>query len=87
MEATKLSSKGQIIIPKHIRTLLNWETGQELIIINMPDGVLLKSKKAFQPSTLDDVAGILEYKGKAKTLEEMQEAIDKGISESFYGSS
>jgi len=87
MEATKMSSKGQVIIPKHIRTLLNWETGQELIIINMPDGVLLKAKKPFKSTSLDDVAGILAYQGKAKTLKEMQEAIDKGISESFHGSS
>lgn len=30
METTRLSSKGQIIIPKALRDIYHWQTGQEL---------------------------------------------------------
>jgi AbrB family looped-hinge helix DNA binding protein len=32
MDSIKLSSKGQVIIPKHIRSAYHWEAGQELIL-------------------------------------------------------
>nr|VFJ78796.1 MAG: looped-hinge helix DNA binding domain-containing protein, AbrB family [Candidatus Kentron sp. FW] len=47
MDVAKLSSKGQVIIPKHLRTVHRWESGQELMVVDIRDGVLLKPKKAF----------------------------------------
>ncbi len=79
METTKLSSKGQVIIPKPLRTAHHWEAGQELIVIDVGDGILLKPKTPFPESNINDVASCLKYKGKAKTLEEMDAAIKKGI--------
>jgi len=52
-----------------------------LIILNIGKGIFLTSKaffettKLFEPTTLNEVAGCLEYRGKAKTLEEMENAI------------
>jgi AbrB family looped-hinge helix DNA binding protein len=71
MEITKLSNQGQITIPQILREQYHWEDGQELVIINMGDGILLKPKKPFQETTLDQVAGCLKYEGKAKTIEEI----------------
>lgn len=79
MEITKLSNQGQVTIPKMLRDQSHWEEGQELIMINMGDGILLKPKKTFPETKLDDVAGCLKYKGKAKTIEEMNQAIAQGI--------
>lgn len=79
MDTTKLSSKGQVIIPKPLRTAHHWETGQELIAIDVGDGILLKSKTPFPPSNINDAASCLKYNGKTKTLEEMDAAIKKGI--------
>jgi len=56
MSTTRLSSKGQLIIPKPVRKAHCWDTGQEL-----------------------DVVGALSYSGAAKTVEQMKEAIGKGI--------
>jgi len=84
MEITKLSNQGQITIPQILREQYHWEDGQELVIINMGDGILLKPKKPFQETTLDQVAGCLKYEGKAKTIEEMDEAIEQGIKELGY---
>jgi AbrB family looped-hinge helix DNA binding protein len=87
METTKLSSKGQLIIPKPIRTAHHWETGQELIVIETGDGVMLKPKKAFQETCIEEVASCLQYSGKAKNLDDMEQAIKHGIKEQFHGSS
>ena len=73
---TRLSTKGQLILPKEIRDAREWGPGTEIEIENTEDGVLLKRKKPlFKPTKLEDVAGMLRYKGKAKTIREMDEAI------------
>ncbi|QFS47154.1 Bifunctional DNA-binding transcriptional regulator of stationary [Nostoc sphaeroides CCNUC1] len=51
-------------------------------IIDMGDGILLKPKKAFVVTQLDDVAGCLKYQDKPKTLEDMDNAIRQGIEKS-----
>lgn len=84
MESTKLSSKGQVIIPKHIRSSYHWETGQELIVIDTGSGILLKPKESFSKSKLSDVAGCLPYTGTAKTIDEMNDAVAKGIKAQFH---
>ena len=78
METTKLSTKGQIIIPKVIRKHYQWEAGQELLVQGTKDGVLLKPKKPFVENTLSEVAGCLAFSGKAKSIKEMEEGIKKG---------
>jgi len=83
METTKLSSKGQVIIPKPLRSAHHWEAGQELVVIDMGDGILLKPKTPFPESSIKDVASCLKYKGKAKTLEDMDDAIKNGIENKF----
>ena len=78
MDTTKLSSKGQVIIPKRFRQHLHWETGQELTVVATADGVLLKPSRPFAETTLAEVAGCLPYTGTPKTLEEMEQAIARG---------
>lgn len=79
MDSTKLSSKGQVIIPKHLRSIYHWQAGQELSVIDTGDGILFKAKKPFAEVSLNDVAGSLAYQGKAKSLEEMENAINLGL--------
>lgn len=79
MNITKLSSKGQVIIPKPLRTAHHWEAGQELVVVDLPDGILLKPKAPFPETTISDVASCLNYKGPSKTLDDMEQAIKKGI--------
>jgi AbrB family looped-hinge helix DNA binding protein len=75
METTRLSSKGQIVLPRSIRAAKAWRPGQALAVVSTDEGVLLKPLKAFARSSIDEVAGCLRYKGKAKTLEEMDAAV------------
>ena len=52
MDSIKLSSKCQVIIPKHIRSAYYWEPpGQELILIDTGNRILLKPKAPFSESS------------------------------------
>lgn len=84
MEVTRLSSKGQVIIPKALRAAHHWETGQELIAIDVGDGILLKPKKPFPETTLAEVAGCLNYSGEPKSLDELEAAVGTGVMEQWH---
>ena len=72
-----MSSQGQVTIPKALRAAHHWEAGQELIAIDVGDGILLKPKP-FQETTLDQVAGCLKYRG-TPNLDELEDAILQGV--------
>ena len=42
MEITKISSKGQIVIPQKIRNKLNIEEGSVLVVDNIKDMIMIK---------------------------------------------
>lgn len=75
MEKTRLSSKGQVVLPRAIRDAKAWRPGQLLAVTSTPEGVLLKPLARFEAASLDDVVGCLRYEGKAKSLEEMDAAV------------
>jgi AbrB family looped-hinge helix DNA binding protein len=73
---TKLSTKGQVVLPKEIRRRRNWEPGAELVIEETTDGVLLKRAPLFAPTRVEDVYGCLHRPGmKPVSLEEMDAAV------------
>jgi bifunctional DNA-binding transcriptional regulator/antitoxin component of YhaV-PrlF toxin-antitoxin module len=84
MDVIHISNQGQINIPEALRTAHQWEAGQELIAINMGDGILLKPKKPFRETTLDQVAGCLKYTGQPKDLDELDDAIRLGVMEQWH---
>ncbi len=84
METTRLSSKGQIIIPKGLRKAYNWQAGAIFDVIDTGNGILLKPKSTFPQTTVEEVAGCLAYGGKAKSIEEMDEAIRQGVEEAWH---
>lgn len=73
--STTVSTKGQVILPKAIRSKRRWEAGTKLIVEDTPQGVLLKPAPLFKPTKLDDVFGMLKYDGPLKTIEEMDASI------------
>ena len=81
METTKLSSKGQVILPRSIRDAHNWPPGTEFTVETVGGGVLLQPSKPFKPTTLQDVIGSTGYTGKAKSLADMEKAIARGVKE------
>lgn len=41
-DITRLSAKGQIVIPKDVRDRLGWAQGKDLEVVPMGDGVMLR---------------------------------------------
>ena len=79
MDTTRLSSKGQIILPKAVRDLHRWEPGTDFTVEDSGDGVLLRPIKKSRATRLEDVAGGLKYDGPARTVEEMNAAIEAEV--------
>ncbi len=84
MEVTRLSNNGQVVIPPSLRAAHHWEAGQELIAIDMGDGILLKPKKPFVETSLAQVAGCLRYQGNPKSLDDLEDAIRQGVMEHWH---
>lgn len=75
---TRLSTKGQLILPKAIRQRRKWEAGTRLSVEDTSDGVLIniaKPEPVFPPTRFADVAGCLKYDGPPMTLDDMDRAI------------
>lgn len=72
---TQLSSKGQIVLPKAIRDLHQWEPGTTFTVEDKQDGVLLRPTTTLAHTRIEDVVGCLDYHGPAKTIEEMNAAV------------
>ncbi|MGI9302777.1 MAG: AbrB/MazE/SpoVT family DNA-binding domain-containing protein [Gammaproteobacteria bacterium] len=83
METTRLSSKGQVIIPKSIRSTHQWRIGQEFLVEDTADGILLKPRTPFSRTSVKEVAGCLKYGGPPRSIEDMDDAIRKGVREQW----
>jgi AbrB family looped-hinge helix DNA binding protein len=79
METTRLSTKGQIVLPKNIRASRAWGPGTEFTVEETSDGVLLRAARPFPETDLEEVVGCLRYKGKAKTVAQMNAAIAREV--------
>ncbi len=81
MGTTKLSSKGQVILPKAVRDARGWEPGTQFAVEEVADGVLLRTLRPFPLTKFEEVFGCLKYRKRAKTLRQMEEAIAKTVRE------
>lgn len=79
MDVTRLSTKGQIILPKRVRDERNWGVGMEFTVEDAGNGILLRPARGIASTELSEVAGCLKRstKGKPKTIAEMKAAIGK----------
>ena len=81
METTTLSTKGQVILPKSVRTAHDWQPGTEFAVEEVEGGVLLRPLKVFRQTKLKEVFGCLQPSGPAKTPAEMEQGIAAGVRE------
>ena len=75
MQTTRLSSKGQVILPKSVRDAQRWGPGTEFSVEAVGDAVLLRPLRSVAHSRLEDVAGCLRVAGPRRTIAEMDAAI------------
>ena len=81
MEKTRLSNKGQVVIPKAVRVLHGWKVGLEFAVESVEDGIMLKPIRPYEETKIDEVIGCVGYKGPKKSLKDMEAAIAKGARE------
>jgi AbrB family looped-hinge helix DNA binding protein len=78
---TRVSAKGQIVIPKEIRTRHQMSPGRVLDVIDTPDGVLLrpaaKKEGISKEEALERIRKVVRYDGPPVTIEEMNETIEQ----------
>ena len=53
---TKLSSKGQVVIPENIRKKLKLETGVQFVVLGDKDVIILKK---ISPPTIDEFSSLI----------------------------
>lgn len=75
---TKLSAKGQVVIPKAVRDRLQWAEGEALEVVETAGGVLLRRKGAPREKiSIEEFRRRMPiYEGPPATLEEMDAAIE-----------
>lgn len=76
METIRLSSKGQIVIPKEVRDRFHWEAGTELIVERRAEGIVLRSRAEGGVTRVRDGLGMLARKARRGLT---QEAMDAGV--------
>jgi AbrB family looped-hinge helix DNA binding protein len=79
MEVTKLSTKGQVILPKAIRDSRAWDVGTEFTVEDVGEGILLRPLHRIRETTLDQVAGCLKYTGPRKSIAQMNASIAQQV--------
>jgi AbrB family looped-hinge helix DNA binding protein len=74
-QTNKISTKGQVALPKAIRDRRAWTAGTELIVEERPDGVLLRATPARPPSRVEEVFGSLGPVDRVVSIDEMHQAL------------
>lgn len=76
---TKLSSKGQVVIPEEIRKRLGLEPGAQFVVVGEGDVVVLKALKA--PKMSDFKALLSEARRSAKAAGLREADVERAIRE------
>src|ERR1700693_272999 len=79
METTRLSTKGQIILPKGIRDSRAWGPGTEFSVEETEEGILLRPAAHFPEANLEEAAGCLRAKRKSKTPAQIRAAMGREV--------
>lgn len=79
MATTRLSSKGQVVIPKSVRQAHQWRPGTKFVVEEMSGGILIRPLQTFPPTTLKEGLGCAGYVGQSLSVKEMHEGIDEEI--------
>ena len=79
VSTTKMSSKGQVVIPDNIRRNLNLKAGAQFIVVADKDVVILKSISPPSIDEFDELIAIARKDGKKAGLQkaDIAEAIKK----------
>jgi len=76
---TRVSGKGQVVIPKDVRDRLRLSPGDRLDIVERADGVFLRKVRASSGESFEEITARIRqrvrYDGPSVPIEEMKTAI------------
>lgn len=96
MTTIRLSSEGQLVLPKSVRDAHGWAGGEELILEDLGDAVVIRAAasrpipklealrtrlRAGRRVTADDVVGVLHRNGPAVSIEDMDSGIATAVTD------
>jgi AbrB family looped-hinge helix DNA binding protein len=84
----KISSKGQVVIPKSVRDAYGLTAGSEVDFETSGDVIVLRprpQRTARRAYSIDEVAGFLKYDGPPVTLEDMERGIEEEARRKWNG--
>ncbi|MFA6010828.1 MAG: AbrB/MazE/SpoVT family DNA-binding domain-containing protein [Desulfobacteraceae bacterium] len=68
VSTTRMSSKGQVVIPESIRKQLNLKTGTQFVVVGDNDVIILKSIQKPSLDEFDDLIASARQQGKEAKL-------------------
>ncbi len=77
MATTRMSSKGQVVIPEAVRKRLRLEAGTQFVVVGKNDVVILKTVQT--PSMRDFDALITEARRQARAMGLSSSCIDRAV--------
>lgn len=82
---TKVSAKGQIVIPKSVRDELDWPAGTRLEVERIGGAVTLRAIRSAQGTLSVDefIARRKRYEGPPLSLEEIDAAVEQAMADQF----
>jgi AbrB family looped-hinge helix DNA binding protein len=75
MKTVALSSKGQFVFPKAIRTRHHWHAGTRLVVIDRGDEVVIKAAEPFAVTSFESIDAPSVYKGRRLSIADMDSAV------------
>ena len=76
---TKMSGKGQVVIPKDVRDRLGLDSGDRFDVIERPDGVLLRKTSTKSDESFETITARLRsrirYDGPPISIEDMSASV------------
>lgn len=89
---TRISSKGQVVIPKDVRDRLRWAPGTPLEVVETPGGVTIRAKRPSKTLTVEEALARIHartapfLKGPPSSDEDWNQAIDRMFREEYRDS-
>lgn len=84
---TKMSEKGQVVVPKAVRDRLGWLPGTDLDVIETEDGVTFRPRSTRKKLTVEQAVArfreLYTHVGPPATLEQMRESAQGEASRNF----
>jgi antitoxin PrlF len=83
MSTITMTSKGQITLPAATRAKLKLVKGAQMDVEETADGKVILTPRQKKTGDIRQLRGILKYDGPPVSIEEMNEAIERAVVESY----